>query len=253
MPDSKQRFSDRVENYIRCRPSYPPQAIELLRSECGLTPQSVVADIGSGTGILSNLFLENGNRVLGVEPNQEMRSAGERLLADYKAFTSISGSAEQTGLADGSVDLVAAGQSFHWFDRTRARSEFRRILKPGGWVVILWNNRLTDSTSFLRAYEELLLRCGTDYAQIDHKNITEDVLREFFQPGEFRRKLLPNEQVFDFEGLKGRALSSSYVPGEGHAMHAAFMEELETIFKQHNHAGRIAFAYETQVYYGRVV
>jgi SAM-dependent methyltransferase len=252
MPDPKQRFSDRVENYVRYRPSYPPEVLDLLRSECSLTPHSVVADIGSGTGILSKLFLEDGNRLFGVEPNAEMRSAGERLLAEYKNFTSISGSAEQTGLAARSVDLIAAGQSFHWFDRPRARLEFRRILKPGGWIVIVWNNRLTGATPFLRAYEDLLLRCATDYAQIDHKNITEDVLREFFQPGEFQRKLLPNEQVFDFDGLRGRALSSSYVPVASHALHVPFMRELQTIFEKHNHNGRVAFAYETQVYYGRL-
>jgi SAM-dependent methyltransferase len=212
----------------------------------------VVADIGSGTGILSTLFLENGNRLFGVEPNAEMRSAGERLLAEYRNFTSISGAAEQTDIAARSVDLIAAGQSFHWFDRPRARVEFRRILKPGGWVVILWNNRLTDATPFLRAYEDLLLRCGVDYAQVDHKNITEDVLRDFFQPGEFQRRLLPNEQVFDFDGLRGRALSSSYVPAAAHPSHAPFMRELQTIFEKHNHNGRVAFAYETQVYYGRL-
>ena len=116
---------------------------------------------------MSKLFLQNGNRVFGIEPNPEMRSAGERLLAEYEGFTSMAGSAEQSQLPDSSVDLVAAGQAFHWFDRQRARAEFQRILKPGGWVVILWNNRLTDTTPFLRAYENLLLSCGTDYAQID--------------------------------------------------------------------------------------
>jgi SAM-dependent methyltransferase len=252
MADAKQRFSDRVENYIRYRPSYPPEVLALLRSQCSLTPDSVVADIGSGTGILSKLFLEQGNRVFGVEPNAEMRSAGERLLADHNTFTSVPGSAEQTGLVDASVNLIAAGQSFHWFDRERARREFQRILTPGGWVVILWNNRLTDTTPFLRAYEELLLRCGTDYAQIDHKNITSDVLREFFQPADFKLKLLPNEQVFDFDGLRGRALSSSYVPAEGHAGHAPFLRELKAIFEKHNDDDRVAFLYETQVYYGRL-
>ncbi len=252
IPDSKQRFSERVENYIRYRPSYPPEVFDLLRRECGFTPQSVVADIGSGTGILSKLFLQNGNRVFGVEPNPEMRSAGERLLAEYEGFTSITGSAEQSQLAHASVDLVAAGQAFHWFDRPRARAEFQRILKPGGWVVILWNNRLTDTTPFLRAYEDLLLSCGTDYAQIDHKNITDDVLHEFFQHHGFKPKLFPNQQVFDFDGLRGRALSSSYVPPKGHSSHAAFMQALSEIFVAHNRDGQVMFEYETQVYYGRL-
>ena len=252
MPDPKHRFSDRVENYIRYRPSYPREVFGLLRTECGFTPQSMVADIGSGTGILSKLFLQNGNRVFGIEPNPEMRSAGERLLAEYEGFTSMAGSAEQSQLPDSSVDLVAAGQAFHWFDRPRARAEFQRILKPGGWVVILWNNRLTDTTPFLRAYENLLLSCGTDYAQIDHKNITDDVLHEFFQHHDFKLRLFPNQQVFDFDGLRGRALSSSYVPPEGHASHAAFMQALSKIFAAHNRDGHVMFEYETQIYYGRL-
>ncbi len=252
IPDSKQRFSERVENYIRYRPSYPPEVFDLLRRECGFTPQSVVADIGSGTGILSKLFLQNGNRVFGVEPNPEMRSAGERLLAEYEGFTSIAGSAEQSQLSDASVDLVAAGQAFHWFDRPRARAEFNRILKPGGWIVILWNNRLTDTTPFLRAYEDLLLSCGTDYAQIDHRNITDDVLHEFFQHHDFKLKLFPNQQVFDFDGLRGRALSSSYVPPEGHASHAAFMNALSEIFQAHSVNSHVTFEYDTQIYYGQL-
>jgi len=251
MPDPKQRFTDRVENYIRYRPSYPEEVLHLLQSECGLTPKSVVADIGSGTGILSKLFLKNGNKVYGVEPNAEMSAAGERLLAEYKNFTSTAGSAEQTRLSAGSVDIVAAGQAFHWFDRPRTRAEFKRILKPGGWVVLLWNNRLTDTTPFLRAYEDLLMRCSTDYALVDHKNITGEVLQEFFQHCNFKLKVFPNRQVFDFEGLRGRALSSSYIPAEGHSSHAAFFEELKTMFAAYNTQGLVTFEYETQVYYGR--
>lgn len=252
MPDPKQRFTDRVENYIRYRPSYPAEVIDLLRSECGLTPNSVVADIGSGTGILSQLFLQNGNRVYGVEPNAEMCAAGERLLAEYKSFSSIPGSAEQIRLPAASVDIVVAGQAFHWFDRPRARAEFERILKSGGWVVLLWNNRLTDTTPFLRAYEDLLMRCGTDYAQVDHKNITGEVLQEFFHPRGFTLKAFPNRQVFDFDGLRGRALSSSYIPAESHPSHALFMQELKQIFDAHNSHGAVTFEYETQVYYGRL-
>jgi len=252
MPDPKQRFTDRVENYIRYRPSYPAEVLKLLQSECGLTRKSVVADIGSGTGILSQLFLQNGNKVYGVEPNAEMCAAGERILAEYKSFSSIPGSAEQTRLPAASVDLIVAGQAFHWFDRPRARAEFERILKPGGWVVLLWNNRLTDTTPFLRAYEDLLMRCGTDYAQVDHKNITGEVLQEFFQHRDFKLKTFPNQQAFDFDGLRGRALSSSYIPAEAHPSHAPFMQELKRIFEAHNHSGAVTFEYATQVYYGRL-
>ena len=156
--DSTQRFSDRVENYIRYRPSYPAQVLETLRSECGLSASSTVADIASGTGIFSRLLLEDGNRVYGVEPNREMRQAAERLLADFRGFMSIAGTAEATTLPDQSVEFATAAQAAHWFDLPKARKEFARILKPQGWAVLIWNERCTDTTPFLREYEELLLR-----------------------------------------------------------------------------------------------
>jgi len=148
---STERFSNRVDNYIKYRPGYPQAVIETLAAECGLTSQSVIADIGSGTGILAEMFLKNGNAVTGVEPNREMREAGERLLSAYPRFTSVDGRAEATGLADASVDFVTAGQSLHWFDLKASRREFRRILKPSGWVAIVWNDR-RDESPFMQAY-----------------------------------------------------------------------------------------------------
>lgn len=142
--DPKQRFSSRVENYEKYRPSYPAAVIDTLRGECGLSSRSTIADIGSGTGLFSRLFLDFGCRVFGVEPNPDMRAAGERVLSAYPRFTSLDGSAEATGLAVGSVDFAAAGQAFHWFDPPRARDEFARILRPGGWVVLAWNERRLD-------------------------------------------------------------------------------------------------------------
>src|SRR5688572_11145173 len=155
--DSATRFSNRVDDYIKYRPGYPGAIVDFLTAACGLTPAAVIADVGSGTGILSELFLKQGNRVFGVEPNQEMREAAERILAGYPSFTSVAGSAEATSLPAQSVDYITAAQAFHWFERERARAEFERILKPGGWVLLLWNERRTDTTAFLRDYEELLL------------------------------------------------------------------------------------------------
>src|ERR1700731_1310179 len=175
------RFSDRVENYVLYRPGYPRETLRTLETECGLMPGHVVADIASGTGIWTRMLLENGNRVFGVEPNLEMRRAGESLLAGFPKFASISGTAEATTLRDRSVDFVTAAQSAHWFHRARARREFLRILKPEGWLVLLWNERLTDSTRFLRDYEQLLLTYGTDYEEVRHERTT-DVLNEFFDP-----------------------------------------------------------------------
>ena len=151
------RFSDRVENYVRYRPGYPLEVLVALKTECGLAPSHAIADIASGTGLWTRRLLENGNPVFGVEPNSEMRAAGERLLAGFSKFTSLAGSAEATTLAHQSVYFVTAAQAAHWFDRESARREFVRILQPGGWLVLLWNERLTESTRFLRDYEHLLL------------------------------------------------------------------------------------------------
>jgi len=169
------RFSDRVENYVRYRPGYPAGALQLLQAECGLAPAHVVADIASGTGIWTRMLLENGNPVYGVEPNAEMRQAGERLLASFPNFTSVAGKAEATTLAGSSVDFVTAAQAAHWFDRESSRQEFARILRPGGWLVLLWNERVTDATTFLRAYEQLLLTYGTDYELVRHERTTDAV------------------------------------------------------------------------------
>src|SRR4051812_34197437 len=147
MTDSTTRFSSRVNAYMRTRPDYPAEILDTLKQDCGLTESSVIADIGSGTGILSRMFLSNGNTVYGVEPNREMREAGEKLLSPaYPQYQSIAATAETTSLPNASVDFVTAGQAFHWFDRGKCRVEFARILRPHGWVALVWNERLTDST-----------------------------------------------------------------------------------------------------------
>src|SRR5579864_2474482 len=245
------RFSDRVENYVRYRPGYPPEALDVLKTECGLTTKHVIADVASGTGIWTRTLLENGNTVFAVEPNVDMRQSGERLLAGFPKFTSIAGSAEATTLAESSVDFVTAAQAAHWFDRKRARMEFVRILKPQGWLVLLWNERLTDNTPFLRDYEQLLLRFGTDYEDVRHERTT-DAVNEFFDPAPFRERVFAMRQEFDYAGLEGRLLSSSYAPGPGHTKHAPMLRELRKTFGQHEGAGRVAFDYRTRVYFGQI-
>ena len=245
------RFSDRVENYVRYRPGYPSEVLEALKSECGLTPACGVADIASGTGIWTRLLLERGNAVFGVEPNAEMREAGERLLAGFSNFTSLAGTAEVTTLPDHSVDFVTAAQAAHWFHRERARQEFLRILKPGGWLVLLWNERRTDSTLFLRAYEQLLLTYGTDYQEVRHENTTSAV-HEFFDLAPFQERVFAMRQELDYAGLEGRLLSSSYVPGPQCPNHAAMLRELRRIFDAHEKVGRVAFEYQTRLYFGRL-
>jgi ubiquinone/menaquinone biosynthesis C-methylase UbiE len=252
MTDVTQRFSSRVENYIKYRPGYPNGVIETLRNECGLTSDSIIADVGSGTGILTEMFLLNGNAVYGIEPNREMREAAERLLKDYPRFRSVAAKAEETTLDDASVDFITAGQAFHWFDREKTRIEFARVLRPRGWVALIWNERVTTTTPFLVACEQLLKDYSTDYEQVDHRRIDNEVIRDFFGSGQFRLKQFDNYQVFDYEGVKGRLLSSSYAPEEGHPNFEPMLAELERIFQAYQDEGRVVVEYVTQMYYGQL-
>jgi SAM-dependent methyltransferase len=249
MPASEQRFSDRVENYVRYRPGYPQEIITMLQREVGLTPHTIVADVGSGTGISAELFLRFGCNVHAVEPNREMREAAERLLSRYPNFHSVNGNAHATTLPDQSVDIVVAAQSFHWFNTPETRAEFTRILKPGGHVVLIWNERKLDATPFLRAYEQLLLNFATDYTKVRHENINAGELNRFFI-GPHVTYTFPNEQRFDFDGLKGRLLSSSYAPAEGQPRHDEMIAELRRIFDAHQASGQVCFEYDTRVHVG---
>jgi SAM-dependent methyltransferase len=248
--DSERRFSDRVADYVRHRPGYPAQIIPLLKRRIGLQPDWRIADVGSGTGLSAIPFLEDGNVVVGVEPNDEMRNAAETLLANWPKFISVRGSAEATGLDDGSVDLVIAGQAFHWFDVQRTRAEFARILKPPRRVVLFWNTRRGE-TPFEQAYEALLLRHGTDYQQVRHDRDRGDALETFFGNG-YERVVLPNEQVMDLEGLRGRLLSTSYTPAQGDARRAPMLDELTNLFRTHQQDGQVRLQYDTEVFAGEI-
>jgi len=246
------RFSDRVDDYVKYRPGYPPEVIQLLKDRCVLSSNSVIADIGSGPGNLARLFLDNGNEVFAVEPNAEMRDAGKQLLGHYRQYNSIDGKAEDTGLAQNSVAFITAAQAFHWFDWPRAKAEFKRILEPGGWVVLLWNDRRFESSPFQQDYEELLLQYGTDYAQVKTQGkAAVDTIAEFFC-GRFQRASLDNSQSFDFEGLQGRLLSASYAPKPDHPNHALMLTELERMFRRHANNAVVAFEYDTNIYFGQL-
>jgi SAM-dependent methyltransferase len=249
--DPAARFSDRVENYVKFRPGYPPEVLDVLRRETGLHPAHAVADLGSGTGISAGLFLRAGHTVYAVEPNREMREAAEALLRGTRGFHSVAGSAEATTLASASVDYVVAAQAFHWFDAPAARKEAARILRPGGWAVLLWNARRLDATPFLRDYEALLQEFGTDYREVRHENVGADRLAAFFG-GAYERQTLPSGQRFGLDGLRGRLLSSSYTPPPDDPRHAPMLRALERIFHAHAAAGEVRFEYDTQVYFGCV-
>ena len=248
--DPTQRFSNRVENYIRYRPGYPDEVLQILEKETGLTPSSIIADIGSGTGISAKLFLKNGNTVYAVEPNDAMRKAAESLLKNYPNFHSVNGTSSATAIDDHCIDLIVAAQAFHWFTPDEARREFDRILKPDGNVMLMWNRRKENETLFLASYEALLQQYGTDYAQVRHTNINDQVLGTFFES--YKKHVVYNEQLFDFDGLKGRLLSSSYAPAEGHPNYEPMIEQLKIMFEEYQQNGQVRFEYDTEIYIGQV-
>ena len=251
MSRSTERFSSRVDDYVRYRPSYPPAAIELLQQRCGLNPRAVVADIGSGTGILTRLLLPHAAQVAAVEPNDPMRAAAEAASAGDARFLSVKGTAEATTLGDASIDLVVAGQAFHWFKVARARTEALRITRPGAAGALLWNEHPVSGSPFLAGYERLLRRHASEYDAVVGSRVDEPAMREFLG-GAMQCATFPNQQSFDYEGLRGRLMSSSYAPEPGHPEHEPLLAGLAQLFAAHQQGGRILFPYVTLVYFARL-
>lgn len=250
--DATTRFSTRVDDYVKYRPHYPIELIDVLAARCGLLPESVVVDVGAGTGILTQLFLENGNPVVGIEPNKEMREAAETLLAEFARFTSVGGSAEATKLPAQVADFIVVGQAFHWFDRDKARAEFLRILKSDGILVLIWNDRQIESTPFLRDYEKLLNDCGNDYQEIQHKTNLHGAAFQSFFGAPVYEATLANSQRVDRDGLIGRLHSVSYMPAKGEAKYAGMRERANEIFDAHEKSGVVEFLYDTKLFFGRM-
>ncbi len=250
--DPATRFSDRVDDYVKYRPHYSHDVVDALREACGLRPEHDIADVGCGTGLLAEIFLDNGNRVVGVEPNREMRLAGEKYLAGRTNFAMVDGNAEFTTLPQASVDFVIAGQAFHWFRPPEARVEFARILKRDGWTVLVWHDRNLQDTPFLRAYDQFLRQYSTNYEQVTHKYLASyEALQRFYAPNDVRLIRQRNEQRLDFDGLRGRLLSSSYIPKSGEK-HQAMMRELPKLFSDHAVDGHVVLEYDTKIYYGHL-
>jgi SAM-dependent methyltransferase len=246
-----QRFSDRVDAYVRYRPGYPSEVVRTLERELGIRPGTTrVVDIGTGTGISAELFLRDGYDVVGVEPNEAMRAAAQKRFAGEPRFRILPGSAEATTLPDASANLVLAAQAFHWFDRTRARAEIARILAPGGALALVWNDRHTDTTPFLRGYEDALRSWSIDYGKVNHQNLSDAEVGAFFRPTGCDIRTFPYHQDFDWEGLLGRAMSSSYVPLRGQPGHDELVAVLRDLFDRHAASGSVRFEYDTKLFFG---
>ena len=252
-PDATTRFSSRVEDYVRYRPRYPAALYAFLASDLGVGAESVVADVGCGTGIFAEPLLRGGAVVFGLEPNAEMRAAAERILATYPDFRSVSASAEATTLPDHSVDLVACAQAFHWFDAPQAAAEFGRIAKPGGAVALVWNRRPPATSGFLAEYESLLVTYGTDYQKVsrEHRPMSQADFENVFG-FRFERRIFANSQSLDLAGLRGRILSASYTPAPGQPGHAELLAALTPMFDRFQVGGRVTLPYDTELYFGHV-
>jgi ubiquinone/menaquinone biosynthesis C-methylase UbiE len=248
--DSTTRFSNRVKDYVKWRPNYQQEIVKDLKNEYSLSTDKIVADIGSGTGISSELFLKDGYAVIGVEPNEAMRERSKELLSKYSNHTAVDGTAEQTTFGNESVDAIVAGQAFHWFDQGKTRVEFQRILKQDGVVVLLWNERLAD-TDFAKEYDQFIVDHGKEYVKLDHRNVNAEQIASFFNPGTCGLKTYKNQQVFNFDGLKGRLLSSSYMPTDADENYQPMLLALEQLFEKHNENGMVHIDYDTKVYIGR--
>jgi len=254
---STTRFSDRVEAYVAARPRYPDAIAPLLARELNLPVDAVIADIGSGTGISCAPFLAAGFTVLGVEPNEAMRVAAERDLAGQARFRSINGTAEATSLAAASVDLVIAGQAFHWFDPEPFRAEVLRILKPDGALALFWNSRVNDASPFMAEYDRLLIECCPEYREKWAKSHVDGTLTRHAPAmrivfgGDWREAALDNAQVLDRAGLIARVESDSYAPKPGDPLHAPMVNALIALFDRHAQCDSVTINYRTRIFFGR--
>ncbi|MDR1735828.1 MAG: class I SAM-dependent methyltransferase [Oscillospiraceae bacterium] len=248
--NSKERFSSRVENYVKYRPTYPPEVINNLIAKTGLNEGSLVADIGSGTGKFTRALLERGISVVAIEPNKNMRSAAERDLSGFPGFRSVSASAEETGLRTDSVDLITAAQAFHWFDHAACKIEFRRILKPGGSVCLIWNRRET-TPEFMKEYDKVITRLHMQKPSKEHHRINSAVFNDFFD-GDFETKEFFWRQTLDLEGLWGRSQSSSYAPTPDHPNYEPLKDALQDLFKRYSTNGVVRFDYRTEMTIGHL-
>ncbi len=248
MKDTTKRFSNRVENYIKFRPSYPEKLIEYLNDVVGINQESIVADIGAGTGIFTELLVNKVKSIYAVEPNLEMRMAADFRLRKYPNYFSINGTAENTTLNNNIINFIVAAQAFHWFNIPKTHIEFKRILKEKGILILIWNSRIND-TEFLKVYEEALKTYSTDYNEVNHQNLMEEDLQKFFS-SKITKVEFDNFQEFNFNGVLGRLLSSSYAPLEETENYTQIEKILREAFISFSENDSVRFNYKTEVYWG---
>ncbi|MHA1125150.1 MAG: class I SAM-dependent methyltransferase [Candidatus Heimdallarchaeota archaeon] len=252
MTDPTKRFSDRVDNYLKYRPRYPKELLTFLQEEEIICETTILVDIGSGTGFFTELLLESNCHVYAVEPNKEMREAAEELLQGQSNFASIDGTAETTTLKDKSVDFISVAQAFHWFDRDKTREEFLRILKPDGYLALVWNNRIKEDIPFQEEYNDLLIKYCPGHDKTNHYKITYDQIVEFYGFIEVKIFRCANKQVLNFAGLKGRLFSSSYTPKENEPNYQPLLSALKELFDKYQENGKVTMEYKTKMHYGKM-
>lgn len=249
--DGKERFTSRVDDYVRYRPGYPPALARWLTEHVGAGRE--IVDVGAGTGISSRMLLDEGHTVVAVEPNEAMRGAALQHLAaeaERGRVRVVAGSAEATSLPDGSADVITSAQSFHWFDQEAIKPEWRRVLRPGGVIAIFWNSRRLTGTPFLDGYERLLLDYGLDYTSVSERYADDEHMRRWFGARLRAEARFPHTQALDYDGLRGRLASSSYAPRADHPRYAATIDALRALFEATSEDGRVSFDYDTRVFLG---
>ena len=249
--DNTRRFSDRVADYVKYRPSYPVEIIEHLRQNFHLDNSDIIVDVGSGTGISAEIFLKEGFTVIAVEPNKEMREEGERTLRGYSGYSSVAGTAEATTLPDHTADFIIAAQAFHWFDKRTSRDSFKKLLRKDGIVVLIWNERLTNSP-FEKEYDQLIIKHAIDYTRVNHRNIERKDIDAFYAPEKCQLHTFGNFQSFDYNGLKGRLLSSSYMPLNSESGFNEMLQDLSDLFDKYKENNMVTIHYSTLVYAGKL-
>lgn len=249
---STERFSDIVEKYIKFRPGYPAELMYFLKNEIGLNGNETIADIGSGTGKLSESLLKAGFKVIGIEPNDAMRTACEELMGENSNFISVDGSAENTTLNENSVDVIMAAQAFHWFDVTQCLLEFKRILKDSTYpVFLIWNEREFKHDGIMKEYNRLITDYSIDYRAVNHHTLSENTFNAFFKYS-YQVTSFEYSQPLNLDGLRGRYLSCSYALPEEDSSYTLAMEEINRIYDKYEKNGEIVLVYNTTVYYGRI-